>query len=108
MKGTEKQITWATEIKDRVTAILTEGIEAQKLANPDNTANLKLFSEMLDVVSGFDGYAGEMISTFRNVRRNGNIQKDLLDVVYAARATRIIPTECGEFGKALRALLGLK
>ena len=108
MKGTEKQITWASEIKERVTAILTEGIEAQKQANPGNAENLKGFTAMLDIVSGFDGYAGEMISTFRAVRNSGNLQKDLYDVISSARSTRVHAAECGELGAKLRALFGSK
>ena len=107
MKGTEKQIGWANEIKERVTAILTEGIEAQKKANPENADNLKGFESMLAIVSGFDGYAGEMIAAFKRIRRSGDIRKDLYDVVMSARATRISPDESGELGKQLRALFGI-
>ena len=107
MTGTEKQIAWASEIKERVAAILTEGIEVRKQTHPENTANLKGFTDMLNIVSSFDGYAGEMISTFKDVRRSGNIEKDVRKVLDTARATRVHTAECGEFGKALRALFGI-
>lgn len=108
MRGSEKQVSWATEIKDRISGILRDGIEAQRQAHPENTGNLKGFEAMLTIVSGFDGYAGEMINVFGDIRRAGDASKDTYNVVMAARASRISPEQSGELGKQLRAIFGMK
>ena len=108
MKGTEKQIIWATEIKDRISSILRDGIVEQKKTHPENIGNIKGFESMLNIVAGFDGYAGEMIDIFSDIRRTGDIRRDVYNVVMTSRATRISPIQSGELGKQLRALFEIK
>lgn len=108
MKGTEKQVIWATEIKERVSSILRDGIVEQKKTHPENIGNIKGFESMLNIVAGFDGYAGEMIDIFSDIRRTGDICRDVYNVVMTSRATRISPIQSGELGKQLRALFEIK
>lgn len=105
MRGTEKQIAWASEIQERVCNILSDGIEMQKQIASSNTSNLAGFIAILDVVENFDGYAGDMISMFKDIIRSGDTRKDLASVLMTIRASRISPANSGDFGTALRDVL---
>lgn len=78
MKGTEKQITWAKEIQTNVISVINfamDGAKAQAAGKPELAAQLsKVLAEygtVLDKVQSFDGYAGDMIDVFKNVRSTG-------------------------------------
>lgn len=103
MKGTEKQVNWANEIKERVVSILDEAIEMQKQEAPGNASNLDGFAKMRTIVAEFDGYAGDMIDVFRDVQRTGDVRKDVASVVMTARASRLSTTR-GDLGEKLLAL----
>ena len=64
MTGSEKQIKWATEIKDRIEKIYSEVLEANK--DHKNYTQVKALSE--NVIANISkAYAGDVIDTFKNV-----------------------------------------
>lgn len=89
MKGTEKQVTWAEEIRARLNSILNETmdrINAEAAAHPEQADKAErarvMVRGMAEKINGFDGYAGDLISVFKDDRDFRGIQASLrvLDV----------------------------
>ena len=99
----------AQKMEDRYTEQYMAAREGdEKKTHPENIGNIKGFESMLNIVAGFDGYACEMIEIFSDIRRTGDIYRDVYNVVMTSRATRIFPIQSGELGKQLRALFEIK
>lgn len=87
MKGTEKQVKWASEIIGRVIPIMEQG--AENIAKMDgdetikakNVADLKLRAEALRNAA----YAGDVIDLFKDVCPSGVWHKDLDKVLSVYR-----------------------
>lgn len=78
MKGTEKQIKWATEIQGNVIHTFESAADAEpQLKN--------VIQPYIDRLSAEDVYAGDMIDLFRDIRFCGDIQHDLPAVMAVYR-----------------------
>ena len=80
MKGSEKQITWATEILVTVNAILDDFAE---LANSDPRATPETLASadhrigtIRSAINGAE-YAGDIIALFRDVKRTSNTLQNI-------------------------------
>lgn len=65
MTGSEKQIKWATEIKNRIVKIYDEVLSQNE--NHPNYAQVKAISEKL-IANIESAYAGDVIDAFKNVQ----------------------------------------
>lgn len=88
MKGTEKQIAWATEIQTAVAAAMEElikGISASpRAAEPANQAGIAKLQRALDYIKTGDYYAGNLIDIYKDV--NGrDMQADMKTVLSRVR-----------------------
>lgn len=80
MKGTEKQVKWATEIRFNV----IKTFESAAAAEPQ----LKdVIQPYIDRLSSDDVYAGDIIDLFKDVRFKGELQQDLPNVMAVYRVT---------------------
>lgn len=82
MRGSEKQIRWAEEIKVNVLAVISEAItacessnisDAQKAAFVGQMNTLKFNVENVENVE----YAGDLIEVFRDVKPTGDYKHDI-------------------------------
>lgn len=104
MTGSEKQVAWATEIRARVLEVLRAALEMQKQVAPANTANLKVWEQLIDVTEKFDGRAGDMIELLKDYRTTGDTRKDAAELVSTIRAFRISRDLCAYGVQMLKAL----
>ena len=84
MRGTEKQIAWAEEIRARLNGILDETltrIDTEASAHPEQSDKAEAARAMVngiaDKINAYDGYAGEMIRIFKDDRDFRGIQVSL-------------------------------
>lgn len=68
MKGTEKQIAWAEDIKARVIRALGDPINK-------TTAESKMITDTLAAALNEVEYAGQIITMFKDVRSSGNAEE---------------------------------
>lgn len=90
MKGTDKQVAWAQELRQNVTAILNKTIEDIKGMNaPESSAN-KLIGEINDKITALNEaeYAGDIIDLFKGIKADSTPQQ-----VFAVYHTRTAMTE---------------
>ena len=90
MKGTDKQVAWATEIRQNVVAILNQTIEDIKATNGPEVAVKKLIGEINDKITALNEaeYAGDIIDLFKGIKADSTPQK-----VFAVYNTRTPMTE---------------
>ena len=78
MKGTEKQIKWASEISETVVAILKAAIEdfGTNYSNDQTTpAIINGLNSRIDAINNAE-YAGDIIALFKGVRKTGDVRAD--------------------------------
>lgn len=83
MKGTEKQIAWAEDIKANLKKTITAGIESIKNAEAteeQKSRAIKMWSTRLDAIENAD-YAGDIINLFRDVHFSGDVNRDIASIV---------------------------
>lgn len=80
MKGTEKQVKWAIEIRDNV----IKTFENAAAAEPQLKSTIQPY---IDRLSTDDIYAGDIIDLFKGVHFKGDLQHDLPDVMAVYRVT---------------------
>lgn len=90
MKGTEKQIAWAEDIRRNVISTFQRYIE--EIKNYDapeeiKSANIGESNRRVDALNGAE-YAGDIIDLFKDIRFTGDIEKDFPKVVSVYRITR--------------------
>lgn len=74
MKGTEKQVKWATEIRINIIKTFEDAAEAEPQIKT-------LAQPYIDRLSAGDVYAGDIIDLFKGVKFNGDFRHDLPDVM---------------------------
>lgn len=80
MKGTEKQVKWATEIRSNLINTFESAIDAEpQLQN--------VIQPYIDRLSMDDVYAGDIIDLFKGLKFNGDLQHDLTDVMAVYRVS---------------------
>lgn len=96
MKGTEKQIAWAEEIRRNVLACFGRAIEYMKNMDTQEeikTANIRDFVARVDALTSAE-YASDVINLFKDIRFSGDLETDFPKVVSVYRVT--IPNTPGE------------
>lgn len=78
LKGSEKQIAWATEIRNTVKDIMNQFIDmaAQMPAHPTKDANVAYIKERLAALDDCQS-ASAIIDCFKGIRRTGDINEDI-------------------------------
>ncbi len=79
MKGSEKQIAWATDIQCNVTSILSAAYSDCIEMGGDPRAAQKI-DRMCSAVKNAE-YAGDIIELFNGIRVTGDKKRDFLNVV---------------------------
>lgn len=79
MRGSEKQINWAEDIKVNVLAIITDAIAACESSNISAAQKENFIGQMNTVKYNVENvdYAGELINVFRDVKHTGNYKADI-------------------------------
>ena len=84
MKGTEKQIAWADDIRARLNSILNETLDrinAEAAVHPEQADKAErarvMVSGMAEKINAFDGYAGEIIRIFKDATDFKGIQASI-------------------------------
>lgn len=89
MKGTEKQIAWATDIINKIIPVMEQAIaDIKGMGGKEDikAANIAGFTQRIDALKNAE-YAGDVISAFGKVRLTGNQQKDAFAVLAVYRTT---------------------
>lgn len=84
MRGSEKQIKWATEIRDNVIKTYTEAIPILEDLAPNLEAYEKvkqLLTARIELLKDENIHAGDIIDIFKDIRFNGD--KPLLPVLFS-------------------------
>jgi len=86
MKGTEKQIAWANEIRERVVSnletVVIPMMRQAVAAGKGPEAVLRQWEHRLETVRNFDGSAGDMIEMFRLVEGDAPHQARAIAAAY--------------------------
>lgn len=90
MKGTEKQIKWATEIQHNIIktfeAVIAE-ISPYAESNQNVKANIDGIRLRMDLLTDDNVYAGDIIDLFKDIRFSGDCKEDFgsVSAVYRVR-----------------------
>jgi hypothetical protein len=90
MKGTDKQIAWATEIRSNVIASFWKFIEDIKAFDgPEEikAVNIAGCRERIAALNDAE-YAGDIIDLFKDIRFTGDVEKDFPKVMAIYNTTR--------------------
>jgi hypothetical protein len=91
MKGSEKQIVWATEIKENLIRTLETVVNRFKAdpmfdpKNPIHTANLEALKARIDAANDCES-AAAFIDCFGQIHFNGDMDHDLAEILAVYRA----------------------
>lgn len=89
MKGTEKQIVWATDIISKIIPVMEQAVfDIHNMAGNEKikAANIAGFEQRIAALKEAE-YAGDVISAFGHVRLSGNQQQDISKILAAYRVT---------------------
>lgn len=89
MKGTEKQIAWATDIINKIVPVMEQTVvDIRNMAGNEEikAANIAGFEQRIAALKDAE-YAGDVISTFGDVRLSGNQQQDISKILAVYRVT---------------------
>lgn len=90
MKGSEKQVRWAEEIRNNVVSSFEKFIEDIKAFDaPEEikAANIAGCKERIEALNDAE-YAGDIIDLFKDIRFAGNNEKDFPKVMAVYNTTR--------------------
>lgn len=96
MKGTNKQIAWATDIQANVIASLEQfilDIQSADVPEEIKAANIAGCRERIEALNDAE-YAGDIIDLFKDIRFTGNNEKDFPKVRAVYITTR--PNTAGQ------------
>ena len=79
MRGSEKQIRWAEEIKVNVLAVISEAITACESSNISDAQKAAFVGQMNTLKFNVENveYAGDLIEVFRDVEPTGDYKHDI-------------------------------
>ena len=79
MRGSEKQIKWAEDIKVNVLAVISEAITACESSNISDAQKAAFVGQMNTLKFNFENveYAGDLIEVFRDVEPTGDYKHDI-------------------------------
>ena len=78
MKGTEKQVAWATDIINTIQSIFHDAEEEN--ANHQMIERVKEMHKLI-IKNMTSGYAGDIIEDFKDIRHTGKTREDYGDVI---------------------------
>ncbi len=90
MKGTDKQIKWATEIRENVVKTFENMIPVIPTIAPNQEAAENAVKELKARISRLNSenvYAGDIIDLFKDIRFNGDLQHDVNEVMAVYNVT---------------------
>ena len=90
MKGSEKQVRWAEEIKNNVVSSFekfAEDIKAFDAPEEIKAANIAGCKERIDALNAAE-YAGDIIDLFKDIRFTGSNETDFPKVMAIYNTTR--------------------
>ena len=93
MKGTEKQIKWATEIQTHIIATLENAIDLMGKVNAPEEIKAKNIADTtawMDAIRSAE-YAGDLIDLFGGIRFKGDLNHDFACLM-SARKLRVAST----------------
>ncbi len=102
MKGTEKQVKWATEIRANIVKTFQSVIAdfaPMAAANETVRKNIADIQVRIDLLNAESVHAGDIIDLFRGIRFGGDYREDFEQVISVYRVAT--PTTAGQ-----RAILG--
>lgn len=87
MRGSEKQIQWATEISETVTSILRAASKEIEDKSTDEAIKQKNISDIAVRIAAIESaeYAGDIINLFKDIKKTGNTMKDFSKVLSVYR-----------------------
>mgnify|MGYP004498081403 FL=1 len=87
MKGSEKQINWAEDIKINVLAIIADAIAACESSNISDEQKASFIGQMNTVKFNVENveYASELINVFARVKHTGEYKADIKALKSAIR-----------------------
>lgn len=87
MRGSEKQIKWAEDIKVNVLAIISDAIAFCKSSNTSNEQKERFIGQMNTLKYNIENveYAGDLIEVFKDTKHSGNCKQDISAVRSALR-----------------------
>lgn len=79
MRGSEKQIKWAEDIKVNVLAVISEAITACESSNISDAQKAAFVGQMNTLKLNVENveYAGDLIEVFRDVEPTGDYKHDI-------------------------------
>lgn len=79
MRGSEKQIKWAEDIKVNVLAVISEAITACESSSISDTQKAAFVGQMNTLKFNVENveYAGDLIEVFRDVEPTGDYKHDI-------------------------------
>lgn len=79
MRGSEKQIKWAEDIKVNVLAVISEAITACESSNISDAQKAAFVGQMNTLKFNVENveYAGDLIEVFRDVEPTGDYKHDI-------------------------------
>lgn len=79
MRGSEKQIRWAEDIKVNVLAIIADAVAACESSNISDAQKASFVGQMEAIKHNIEtvDYAGELINVFASVKHTGDFKADL-------------------------------
>lgn len=90
MKGSEKQITWANEIRENV-------VKALEFVGANSPANvLAEVQKRIDLLNEANVYAGDVINLFGDIRFGSDEMKNAKAVMFVYNRRGYVPVTTGE------------
>lgn len=89
MRGTEKQVAWATDIIGRVVPVLEQAaVDIQGMAGNAEikAANIARLEQWITALENAE-YSGDVIAIFGSVRLSGNQEQDFMKILSKYRTT---------------------
>ena len=87
MRGSEKQIKWAEDIKVNVLAIISDAIAFCKSSSISNEQKERFIGQMNTLKYNIENvaYAGDLIEVFKDTKHSGDCKQDISDLRSALR-----------------------
>ena len=87
MRGSEKQIKWAEDIKVNVLAIISDAIAFCESSNTSNEQKERFIGQMNTLKYNVENveYAGDLIEVFKDTKHSGDCKQDISDLRSALR-----------------------
>ena len=100
MRGSEKQLKWAMDIKENVMAIIIDAITACENSSISDAQKASFVAQMNILKYNVENvdYAGELIDVFANVKHSGDYKADIKALKVAIRIGDVNKT----FSKAVK------